>query len=328
MTPCPLLDDEYLTRRYNGQPTNIPFLLRANLSRIAKTLRSRQYDLLWVEKELLPWIPEFLEKSLLMGKSYVLDFDDAIYHTYDQHPNPLVRRLIGGKIQRLMRDAALVVVGNEYLAKQAREAGAMRVEEVPSVIDLNRYGLPAPLPNGPFTIGWIGSPGSERLLEHIRGVLADMVRQPGVRLVLVGASSRALAGVPHETWAWSEAEEINHLRRFHVGIMPLGETLWERGKCGYKLIQCMGAGRAVVASPVGVNKEIVEDGATGFLASSKESWRRAFHILKENWALCERQGKTGRKKAENHYDLAITAPKVIELLKSVQTPERRRRGQC
>ena len=204
VTVRPLLDDGYLARRYAGQGSGLPFLLRTYLARITEALRARRYDLVWIEKELMPWVPGLVERGLLAGTPYVLDYDDAIFHTYDRHPNPLVRRLMGRKIDRLMRGAALVVAGNDYLAERARSAGAERVEVVPSVIDLARYGPVTPPPEGPFTIGWIGSPGSERLLEHVRDVLAEAVREPDTRLVLVGASERALPGVPHETWAWSE----------------------------------------------------------------------------------------------------------------------------
>lgn len=323
MTVRPLLDDGYLTRRYTGESSGLPFVLRAYLARIGEALRARRYDFVWVEYEALPWVPAVVERGLLAGTPYVLDYDDAIFHTYDRHPNPVVRRLMGRKIDRMMRGAALVVAGNDYLAERARSAGAERVEIVPSVIDLARYGPVTPPPEGPFTIGWIGSPGSERLLEHVRNVLAEAVREPNTRLVLVGASERALPGVPHETWAWSEATEVEQMQQFHVGIMPLADTPWERGKCGFKLIQCMGAGRAVVASPVGVNAEIVEEGATGFLASSPEAWRRALRTLRTDRARAARMGLAGRRVVEQRYDLAVTAPRLAGLLRETAQPSAR-----
>lgn len=315
VTVRPLLDDAYLARRYAGRSSGLPFILHSYLARVGAALRARRYDLVWVEKELMPWVPGFVERGLLAGTPYVLDYDDAIFHTYDRHPNPVVRQLMGQKIDRVMRGAALVVAGNAYLAERARTAGAERVEIVPSVIDLERYGPVTPLPDGSFTIGWIGSPGSERLLEHVRDVLAEAVREPNTRLVLVGASERALPGVPHETWAWSEAEEVEQMRQFHVGIMPLADTPWERGKCGFKLIQCMGAGRAVIASPVGVNADLVEEGTTGFLASTPEAWRGAFRVLREDRKRTEQMGRAGRRVVEQRYDLAVTAPRVAALLR-------------
>lgn len=314
VTVRPLLDDAYLTRRYAGQPIGPAFYARTYATRVLEALQARKYDLVWIEYEALPWVPALVERALLAGVPYVLDYDDAIFHTYDRHSNPLVRSLMGRKIDRLMRGAALVVAGNEYLADRARSAGASSVEVVPSVIDLERYGPVTPLPDGPFTIGWIGSPGSERLLETVRGTLADVVAEPDTRLVLVGATERALQGVPHETWTWSEAVEVEQMQQFHVGIMPLADTPWERGKCGYKLIQCMGAGRAVVASPVGVNAEIVDEGGNGFLASTPEAWKQALRTLRADRKHAAQMGRAGRRTVEKHYALSVTAPKLAELL--------------
>jgi glycosyltransferase involved in cell wall biosynthesis len=317
VTVRPLLDDAYLARRYAGQGSGLAFILRAYLTRVGEAFRARRYDLVWIEKEMMPWVPGLVERGLLAGTPYVLDYDDAVFHTYDRHPNPAVRRLMGRKIDRVMRGATLVVAGNDYLAERARSAGAERVEVVPSVIDLERYRPVTPPPDGPFTIGWIGSPGSERLLEHVREVLAEAVREPDTRLVLVGASERALQGVPHETWTWREEVEVEQMRRFHVGIMPLADTPWERGKCGFKLIQCMGAGRAVIASPVGVNADIVKEGEAGFLASTPDDWRRAFETLREDRERAARMGRAGRHVVEQQYDLAVTAPRLAELLRAV-----------
>lgn len=315
VTVRPLLDDGYLVRRYDGQRVRRLLHLGAYLARITETLRSHRYDLVWIQYELLPWVPAVVERLALAGVPYAVDYDDAVFHRYDQHRNPIVRRLLGRKIDRVMRGAVLVVAGNHYLAERANAAGAPQVEVVPSVIDLARYGPVTSTEKGPFTIGWIGSPGSERLLGHVSDVLAETVREPNTRLVLVGASDRALPGVPHETWAWSEAEEVNQMRQFDVGIMPLADTPWERGKCGYKLIQCMGAGRAVVASPVGVNAEIVEEDETGFLADSPEAWRRALRTLRNDRSRAARMGRAGRRVVEQRYDLAVTAPRLASLLR-------------
>lgn len=328
VTVRPLLDDGYLSRRYAGQSSGLLFLLRAYLARIAQALQLRPFDLVWIEKELMPWVPGLLERGLLAGTPYVLDYDDAIFHLYDQHSSPVVRRSMGRKIDRVMRGAALVVAGNEYLAGRARSAGARRVEIVPSVIDLFRYGPVTPLPEGPFTIGWIGSPGSERLLENVRDVLAEAVQEPDTRLVLVGASERALPEVPHETWTWSEAKEVEQMRQFHVGIMPLADTPWERGKCGFKLIQCMGAGRAVVASPVGANVEIVQHGTTGLLTSSPEEWRTGIRRLRADRGRLRRMGESGRRAVEERYSLSHTGPYLTKLLASVIEERQQKRGRA
>ena len=311
----PLLGNAYVRDLYAGRPRRLPALAGAYARRAAAMLARRPADLLWVEKELLPFAPAWAERALLAGRPYVVDYDDATFHSYDLHPNALVRRAYGCKVDRLMRGARLVAAGNDYLAERARAAGARRVEILPSVVDMQHYGAAAPAPGAPFTIGWVGSPGSERLLEGVAGVLAESVAA-GARVVLVGASARALPGVPHETRPWTEATEAADIGTFDVGIMPLADSPWERGKCGFKLIQYMAAGRPVVASPVGVNAEIVIEGETGFLAPDADTWRSALGRLRADAPLRTAMGAAGRTRAEARYSLAVATPRFADLLRS------------
>ena len=313
----PLLGDEYVRRLYAGRPRSRRALVASYARRLRQSLGRRRADVVWVEKELLPYVPAWVEQLALVGRRVVLDYDDATFHTYDRHPRPTVRRLLGRKVDRLMTRADAVVAGNEYLADRARAAGATRVDIIPSVVDLDRYGPAAPEPEGPFTIGWIGSPGSEVLLGPFADVLAQATSAPDTRLILVGASERALPGVPHETWAWSEASEARALQAFHVGVMPLRDTPWERGKCGFKLIQYMAAGRPVVASPVGVNAKVVTDGETGFLAASPAEWGRALRVLHADPALRQSFGAAGRSRVEARYSVAVAVPALAGALRSV-----------
>ena len=311
---APLLDDGHLRRLYAGRPRR-PLAVAAAYARHARAAARRAYDLVWIEKELLPYVPARAERLLLAGTPYVLDYDDATFHTYDRHASSIVRRAMGDKVARLMRGAALVVAGNDYLAGYAERAGARRVAVLPSVVDLGAYGPVHPEPPLPFTVGWIGSPGSERLLETVRGPLEEIAADRDTRLVLVGASPAALAGVSHETWAWTQDTEVASIQSFHVGIMPLSDTPWERGKCGYKLIQCMGAGRSVVASPVGVNREIVTP-ETGFLAATPDEWVGALRALHGAPARRAAMGRAGRARVAAEYSLATAAPKLANLLRS------------
>lgn len=312
-----LVSDAMLRAQYAGQSRGLAALARAYVRRLTDALRDRDVDLVWVEKELAPWLPAWAERPLLAGRRYVLDFDDAVFHNYDTHPSALVRALWGRKIDILIRGAALVVVGNAYLEARARAAGARHIERLPSVVDAEAYGPPgaaAPLPEGPFTIGWIGSPGSEPALEEIAGVLADEAARPDTRVVLIGASEGALPGIPHETWAWSEATEVAAMQRFHVGIMPLADSPWERGKCGYKLIQCLAAGRPVVASPVGVNADLVTP-EVGRLAATPAEWHAAFAELRADPALALRRGTAGRALVAGTFSRDVVAPQLAALLR-------------
>lgn len=316
LTFAPFFSNEALQARYRAGRYDPKTLLGAYLQRFARLRAARHYDLVWIEQEMLPWLPVLFERTLLPRVPYVLDYDDALFHTYDQHPRPLVRRVLGPKVAELMQGAAAVVVGNPYLAAYAEQARAPRVVVIPSVVDLGRYGPSVPLPEGPFTIGWIGSPGSERLLEPLRPVLEPLLEgpRPAARLVLVGASDSALAGLPREIVPWHLDTEAAQIDRFHVGIMPLQDTPFERGKCGFKLVQYMSRARPVIASPVGVNGEILGEGAAGFLASDAAAWQAAFDVIRRDPATARRLGAEGQRRVQTRYDLSVTAPRVAEVL--------------
>ena len=166
-----------------------------------------------------------------------------------------------------------------------------------------------------FTIGWMGSPTTAPYLTEIEPALQRFFSSHTGRLVLVGSGAVALNGLPLEVHRWSEAKELEELVDFDVGIMPLPDTPWTRGKCGFKLVQYMAVGLPVVASPVGVNSTIVEHGVDGYLAAGSADWLNALVTLAEDRSRGHAMGETGRVKIERHYSLQSTAPRLVELLK-------------
>ena len=326
VTAQSLISDELLAARY--QHGNYGFsLLRAYADRLRALMARQQFDLVWIEKEALPWWPLWLELALLRGVPYVLDYDDAIFHNYDQHPNSWVRSVFGRRLDGLMARAALVVGGNNYLAQRARDSGARWVEVLPTVIDLTRYPSKPPDSTTAYmplmaTVGlprivWIGSPSTVRYLQLIREPLQALAaRQPFV-LRVIGGGAMDLPGVQVEVLPWAEATEVESISDCQVGVMPLLDSLWERGKCGYKLIQYMACGLPVVASGVGVNPEIVRNGENGFLADTPPEWVNALGNLLSDSALRMQMGAMGRQRVENEYCIQKTGPRMAQLLRSV-----------
>ena len=319
VTVAPFLGDEYLKQLYGGQGRGAAPILAAYGRRLTQLLAARNYDLLWIEKELLPWLPASVEILLSrMGTRLVVDYDDATFHNYDANSRAVVRRLLGKKIDRVMRAATVVTVGNEYLAARAQSAGAKRIEYLPSVVESARYSAAPKLSDGIFTIGWMGSPYTAQYLEAVSPALRAVCADGRARVLLVGAKENDVSGLPVEVRKWSEATEARDVQDFDAGIMPLPDAPFERGKCGYKLIQYMASGRPVVATPLGVNAKIVEPGVTGFLATTTEEWIAALTTLRDDAELRRRMGQAGRGKQEREYSLESAAPRLIEILRGAK----------
>ena len=306
----PLLDNAYVRSLYGGPKVGLGSLAMAYMRRLGALRRRMRYDVVWLEKEALPWLPAFVDIARLQGLPYVVDYDDAWFHRYESHwSSPL----LGHKIDAVMRVAHTVVAGNDFLARRARQAGARRVEIVPSAIDLDRYrDIAARPPGGALNVGWIGIP----LNAHYLSIVAPALRAvEGLNLQVVGGPVPGeLAGIAAESFPWTEDSEIERIAAFDVGIMPLHDTPWERGKCAYKLIQVMAAGKPVIASPVGANRQVVQHGANGFLAETGEQWADALRALRDP-DLRRRMGEAARRTVAEGYATAVIGPRLAAILR-------------
>jgi glycosyltransferase involved in cell wall biosynthesis len=312
---APFFDDGYLDRLYAGRPRAWPNIAKSYWRRLGATTRAARADLIWLEGEILPWAPAWLEGALALAKvPCVVDYDDAAFHRYDRHPRAAVRALLGRKIDAVMRRATLVVAGNAYIADRARRAGARRVERLPSVVDTDRFVPGAADGARPFTLGWIGTPSTQGYLAPLEDALSAFCAETGARVVLVGPRAGAVTRPGWETRPWTEDNEVAEIQKFDVGLMPLPDDPWTRGKCGYKLIQYGACGVPVVASPVGANIEIVAPGETGFLAADPAAWTDALRRLGRDPALRERLGRAGRDRVVERYSLRAATPVLLRLL--------------
>jgi glycosyltransferase involved in cell wall biosynthesis len=317
VTPAPLLAGEDVGHRQTAGGYPWRRLWAAFGGRIGAVAGRYRYDVLWIEYELMPFLPAWVEHLLLRGgPPYVVEYDDAVFHRYDRHRSAVVRRLLGTKIDRLMAGAAVVVAGNAYLADRARAAGARDVAIIPSVVDLEHYPVVPPAGDRPPVIGWIGSPSTAEALDAVAPALARVCAGGRARVVLVGVTpGRRSWPFPCEERPWAEGREAEDIAGFDIGIMPLADEPWSRGKCGFKLVQYLVCGRPAVASPVGVNPAIVIDGVTGLLASSEDEWVAALDRLVADAPLRARLGAAGRAHVEAHYALHRTAPLVADVLR-------------
>lgn len=323
----PFFDATYLSHLYKTRgDRRLADVARAYFGRLKAVLVGiRDYDVVWVEKEVFPFLPGAFEALLrLSGVPYVVDYDDATFHSYDQHRSALVRRVLGRKLTPLLSHASAVTVGNSYLESHLRRLGAKRVYQVPTVVDIDRYvaatgELPSFHRSSDLRVGWIGTPATTKYLQQLAPALSRVATTHPLRLVTIGASPLPDFPVPIEQHAWSADSEAMLLRTLDVGVMPLPDEPWERGKCGYKLIQYMASGLPVVASPVGVNKDIVT-AEIGRLATTTLEWADALVDLASSHSLRISLGRAGRLRAEQNYALQAVAPRVVALL--ARTAER------
>lgn len=317
----PLFNDSYLQGLYDGRKPGLE-ALRSYGGRLRQLRWARHADLIWLEKEALPWVPWLAENALLpRSATLVVDYDDAVFHRYDLHRNPVVRRILGRKLDHLMARANCVTAGNPYLAERALRAGTAKVEVVPTVVDVSAY-HPAKMHGAGQqarpVVGWIGSPSTWReYMIPMMPILESAMGAAGASMLVVGASLHPSRSRQVEFRPWSEETEVADIREMAIGLMPLRDDPWARGKCGYKLIQYMACGVPVIASPVGVNRDIVEHGVNGFLASTEEEWRDALAALMADPDLRLRMGRAGRAKIETSYSLQALAPRLLRIFENL-----------
>lgn len=316
---APFFDDAYLQVLYSGHGTRGP-TAGYMLQRIRQMRCQPAPDLIWLEKEALPWVPWLMERAILpRSVPIVSDYDDAVFHRYDKHRFGAVRALLSNKIRRVMGASDLVMAGNPYLTDYARLSGAKLVKTIPTVVDLNSYDVDRARRNQDTPrIGWIGTPETWKgFAQPVQKVLEPLLLQHQVLFRAVGAGMQAETNGTLEIVPWTEDTEVSLIQSMDIGVMPLPDTPWARGKCGYKLIQYMACGLPVVASPVGVNSEIVEHGVNGFLAETDDEWRAAIKSLLDDPDLRLRMGAAGRRKVEEQFSLQVWGPRVAQMLRSV-----------
>lgn len=318
----PFFNEDYLNRFYQGERRHFWNIFSCYLKRIQILFSIHQYDLIWVEKELFPFVPAWAEWFLNhFGKGYVVDYDDAVFHNYDMSSSWWIRTFLKHKIDRVMSNSHLVLAGNKYIQERAIRAGAKPVEVLPTVINPERYSILCdPRNRTKLRVGWIGSPSTLKYLLSLQSVFKELNRDhPELELLIVNSKGIEIPdlGVSITYLNWEEEREVEYIQRMDIGIMPLPDDPWEQGKCAYKLIQYMACGLPVVASPVGMNVEVVKDGENGFLATTEKEWIDSLKNLIVDPELRRTFGKNGRGLVEENFTLERNFERMKQILISL-----------
>lgn len=296
-------------------------VLRGVLRNTRRAIRVFDADAVFVFREASLIGPALLERTAALVKPLVFDFDDAIWLPQEGSANPRWTWLRSAKKAGfLCRAASAVTVGNAFLADWARKLSG-NVTILPSTIDPGVYGDAKHHTPQARTVGWMGSHSTVKYLEDIVPFLVNAARKRPFRLLVVGATIPPREGMEIECRPWSAEREAADLREMDLGLMPLPDNEWTRGKCAMKAIQYLSVGVPAIASPVGANVDVVLDGKTGILASSAENWERAVISLLDDVSARQRLGGAGRELVLADYSAARQARRLGDLLHSLVGPK-------
>jgi glycosyltransferase involved in cell wall biosynthesis len=264
---------------------------------IITTIIFQRFDIVFIQRLFLPaWILKMLKSK--KTKIY-FDFDDAIYN-YSQRA-----------FDTMMQYSDKVIVSTPFLEEYVKAYNKpCKIIFSPVDTDLIK---PVETRNEKFTIGWIGSPWTVHYMRNIESIFQTLAATIPFKLLVMGAELQ-IENVDIELVPWSLANEIEALKRIDVGIMPLFDEGWANMKGGYKLFLYMAAGRPVVASSIGINKTIVQEGINGFVAGSKEQWITAFEKLYNDAGFRMKLGQNARKMAEDCYSYKVWSVQLIGFL--------------
>ncbi len=325
ITYAPFEDEELHSLVY--KPGNLAkkmrLVSRGFARRLSHVNKARNYDLVYIMREAALLGPPVFERLIHQQRTpMVFDFDDAIFVSYRSPSNGYLSYLkFASKTKTICRLASHVMVGNPYLAEYARQVND-NVTVIPTTIDTDRYQLLPRGPrneshSGPPVIGWTGSHSTVPHLDTLREALKELAQTEKFQLRVIGTPVYECPPLDVEVRMWHAETEVTDLDGVDIGIMPLPEDKWSKGKCGLKALQFMALGIPVICSPVGVNSQIIQDGVNGLLAASKAEWIEKLTRLLRSPELRQRLGEAGRATLREKYSARAQAPRVYEVFKSV-----------
>jgi glycosyltransferase involved in cell wall biosynthesis len=301
----------------NGIDVSTHFYKRTWIDKLKFYNTLGQYDILYVHRRLFPPLEFWYIRK--KARKIIYDFDDALMYrsSGSKSPYSFSRRI---RFAYMMKHVDFVVAGNQFLQSEVLPYGT-NVEVIPTSIDLSRYSLKQGFHSeGPAMIGWLGSSSTLKYLKSLLPTFEKLYQEyPHFHLKMVCDQFLESGRVPMIKKRWLSEEEQSDLESFDIGIMPLSNDLWSQGKCGLKILQYYSVGIPVICTPVGVNRDLVEDGVNGFWARDEEEWKKSIIRLIKEEGLRKEMGMKGRKTVERAYSLKVSAPRILDVLSKVST---------
>lgn len=295
-------------------------LLKSVGKRLKNLFPPGKYDIAFVQREAFMLGTSLFEKLLKRtGAKLIFDFDDAIWlHNISEGNKRLAFLKNPDKTAEIIKTADLVFAGNEYLRDYARQYNS-NVVIVPTTIDTDHYKKVDKKPSNQLCIGWSGSVSTIEHFEYLLAVLKRLKEKYDDKITfkVIGDQNYQVPELGIEGKAWKKEEEVSEISSFDIGIMPLPDDEWTKGKCGLKGLQYMALEVPTIMSAVGVNTAIISDGKNGFLAKDFEEWYLKLCLLIENKELRDRMGKAGRKTVEDEYSTRAHQTQYLNFFKQL-----------
>lgn len=271
-------------------------------------------DIVWIQKKLFPanWIWRIARRCQI-----VFDFDDAIWTSEKSDRSKFTKWRAKFKLDFVLKRSALVIAGNHYLAQYASRH-AKNVVVIPTVVDADIYPIKKHVDRSPLVLGWIGHSGNFKYLQNLAGVFQKLRELIDFKLLVIADKDFQLPLVEVVNRRWSAETEIADILEIDIGLMPLEDSDWTRGKCAFKAIQYMAAGIPAVASNVGANADLITSGKNGYLARTDDEWVQSIFELSHKTQSRNLMGREARRLVENNYALSSILPRLYEVIRNLK----------
>ena len=314
----PFFDDNYNPAMSFKTVNGFFYACKCYIKRLLNILKIKSKDIVFIQYEFTQFLPFNALFFKLFKIRYIVDYDDAAFHDYDQNSNIIIRKILKTKIAIVIKNAKYVITGSPYLTEYALKFNS-NVIEIPTSIDIDKYRIEKSQEENSFTIGWIGSTTTSIHIEIITKALEVLKnRNVDFKLNLIGYHNEKinLHGLPVNIIKWMPETEIAELNKFDVGIMPMIDLPFVRGKCAFKLIQYMAMAKPTISSRFDANLKVDRNNENLF-ADNTEEWVYAFEKLIANKTKAKEIGARNREVIEREYSIQVNKNKLINIIELV-----------